>query len=174
MEVAELLRRLGAPARLTAHLALVHDVAERLVDGLMAVWPVLVVDRDVVLLGAATHDVGKVLCPEELSRPGQRHEEVGPQVLREHGFPEPVARIARTHGRWHEEADPALEDLLVALADAVWKGTRDGALEAAVVGALAEQVGEETWSVYQTLDEVLSTLAGGADGRLAWAASHGI
>ena len=47
-----------------------------------------------MLFGAATHDVGKVLQPSELSGPGSAHEPAGHALLLAHGVPERLARIA--------------------------------------------------------------------------------
>jgi len=69
-DVGELLVRLAAPPRLAAHLRAVHDVAADLLDWVARHHPDLPVDRDAVLFGAATHDIGKTLHPEELTGPG--------------------------------------------------------------------------------------------------------
>ena len=47
----------------------------------LARWPVLSVDHEAVLYGAATHDIGKVLHPNELDGPGNEHEKDGPALL---------------------------------------------------------------------------------------------
>src|SRR5581483_1132002 len=94
--VAELLLALPAPPRLGAHLRAVHDVAADLLDAL----PRLAVDRAAVLFGAATHDIGKVEHPAELSGPGAAHEPAGHRLLLRHGFAEDLARFARTHADW--------------------------------------------------------------------------
>src|SRR5262245_29935298 len=64
-DVAELLVSLPAPARLAAHLRAVHDVAWQLIEQLEASLPALAFDRDAVLYGAATHDIGKIEHPDE-------------------------------------------------------------------------------------------------------------
>src|SRR5262245_44897839 len=115
-----LLRELGAPPRLAAHLRAVHDVAHRLVDWLDAEHPELVVDREAVLFGAATHDIGKVVHTAELSGPGSVHEAAGHQLLLDHGIDPAMARFARTHADWTAPGI-VIEDLLVSLADKVWK-----------------------------------------------------
>src|ERR671932_2961269 len=126
--VVELLRGLDAPPRLLAHLVLVHDVSARLLESLAATWPHLPIDAGAVLLGAATHDIGKVRVPEELTGPGTTHAMLGQQLLEERGFPAEVARFARTHETWAEEPDVTPEDLLVALSDYLWRGERDAPL----------------------------------------------
>jgi hypothetical protein len=83
--VVALLIELGATARLVAHLRLVHDVAIRLLEGLSRAWPDLRVDREAVLFGAATHDIGKALQPNELYEPGAMHEEIGRRMLVDRG-----------------------------------------------------------------------------------------
>ncbi|MFI5841960.1 HD domain-containing protein [Catenuloplanes sp. NPDC051500] len=56
------LEALDAPPRLAAHLRAVHDVAWQLTHALTGK---LDFDRDLVLFGAAIHDIGKVRHPEE-------------------------------------------------------------------------------------------------------------
>ncbi|MFE8602019.1 HD domain-containing protein [Archangium violaceum] len=125
---ARILDELRAPPRLVAHLTLVHDVAGRLVSALRKRWPRLSFDAEAVAFGAALHDVGKAVVREELSQPGDRHEALGEQLLLSRGVPAHLARFARTHAQSEREA-LALEDLLVTLADKVWKGTRDEPLD---------------------------------------------
>ena len=115
--VADSLAALNAPPRLAAHLALVHDAAWAIVAGCDAVWPALTYDREAVCLGAAIHDVGKITYPMELTGPGHEHEAAGETLLLAQGWPERMARCARTHAQWSASSAPALEDLLVALAD---------------------------------------------------------
>ncbi|MEO3872455.1 hypothetical protein ABGB18_26885 [Nonomuraea sp. B12E4] len=55
----ELLRELDAPPRLAAHLRAVHDAALDLLSWLADHHPEVAVDREAVLFGAATHDIGK-------------------------------------------------------------------------------------------------------------------
>jgi len=49
-------------------------------------------DRRRILLGAALHDVGKVVHPNEMSAPGHEHEAAGEQLLLERGVEAEVAR----------------------------------------------------------------------------------
>ncbi|GAA0654171.1 hypothetical protein GCM10010193_00350 [Kitasatospora atroaurantiaca] len=79
--VAELLQSLEAPPRLAAHLRAVHDVAHQLVDWTGQRHPGLTFDREAVLFGAATHDVGKAVHVAELSGGGSAHEEAGRELL---------------------------------------------------------------------------------------------
>jgi hypothetical protein len=116
-EVLDILTKYAAPPRLVAHLTIVHDVAIRLIKHVDASWPMLEYDRELVLIGAATHDVGKVVYPNELTGPGTQHEETGPQLLLESGFQDTYARFARTHAQWDREPSVQLEDVFVAFAD---------------------------------------------------------
>src|SRR4051812_26690558 len=117
---ADLLLELQAPPRLAVHLRLVHDVATRLCAGIARQWPQLGFDPEAVAFGAATHDIGKVAHPQELSGPGSEHESAGYRLLVEHGVDPALARFAGTHGSWTADGI-GVEDLLVSLADKVWK-----------------------------------------------------
>jgi putative nucleotidyltransferase with HDIG domain len=114
------LRSLGASPRLSAHLRIVHDVAHQLVDWMTERYPELPFDREAVLFGAATHDIGKTVHTGELSEPGSAHEEAGRALLLARGVEPRLARFAATHAAW-TGPDIAIEDLLVSLADKVWK-----------------------------------------------------
>lgn len=159
---------LAAPRRLTTHLVLVHDCAFRILDSLPAKLRSIEIDREAVLFGAATHDLGKTMHPDELTGPGNRHEDDGPELLQRHGVTPNLARFARTHGRWQQDDRLAIEDLLVALADHIWKGSRCDELETRVANeiSIAAKVGQ--WEAFAAMDEVLTEIAAEADGRLAW------
>ncbi|GAB2571300.1 phosphohydrolase [Paractinoplanes abujensis] len=172
-EATALLAGLGAPRRLVAHLRLVHDVAASIVDWLGDNHPELVVDREAVLFGAATHDIGKTVHVEELSAPGTRHEAAGHRLLLSRGVPERLARFAGTHGSWSAEG-VELEDLLVSLADKVWKAQRVDDLERLIVDRLARASGREPWEVFLGLDDRLTALGDEADERLAFQNNHPI
>ncbi|WNG50157.1 HDIG domain-containing protein [Archangium minus] len=170
---SRILDELRAPPRLVAHLTLVHDVALGLISALRKRWPRLSVDAEAVALGAALHDIGKAVVREELSQPGDKHEALGEQLLLSRGVPAPIARFARTHAQADREG-LALEDLLVTLADKVWKGKRDEPLEQEVCRRVASACGQAPWEVFLSLDEVLERLARDADERLEWQAAHGL
>ncbi|MFE0632048.1 HD domain-containing protein [Streptomyces sp. NPDC058864] len=166
-EVARLLRDVAAPPRLAAHLRLVHDVACELVEWVGRYGPDLVVDHEAVLFGAATHDIGKALHVAELSAPGSAHEKAGRALLLARGVTPRLARFAATHGSWTDAA-VTLEDLLVSVADKVWKGKRVTELEDLVVDRLAGATGDERWEVFLALDGFLGDVAADADRRLAF------
>ncbi len=164
----DLLFRAEAPPRLRAHLTLVHDVACRLIDEFDAAFPEFGCDFEAVRFGAATHDIGKAFHREELVRPGQCHEREGEKLLLEFGVPPELARFARTHGEWRLDPNPTTEDLLVALADSIWKGKRDDILETLLLERIGEPTGLESWAVFERLDRILSGIAQDADRRLDW------
>lgn len=166
-----LLRSLDTPPRLAAHLRLVHDVAYELADWTERRYPELSFDRAAVLFGAATHDIGKTAHTGELSGPGSAHEEAGRRLLLERGVEPEWARFAATHAAWTEPGT-GIEDLLVSLADKVWKDKRVRELEDLVVGRLAEVSGRPVWEEFLALDDLLDRLGADADRRLAFQAAH--
>lgn len=108
-EIDALLRRMHASPRLIAHLTLVHDVACTLIERLDAAWPTLHYDREAVRIGAVTHDIGKTVHPDEVTHPGYAHEAAGETLLLAQGFPNTLARFARTHGQWSATPTPSPE-----------------------------------------------------------------
>jgi hypothetical protein len=169
--VAELLRELDAPPRLAAHLRAVHDVAYGIVEWVTRRHPQLPLDREAVLFGAATHDVGKAVHTAELSGPGSAHEKAGRELLLAHGIAPDLARFAATHASW-TAPDVTVEDLLVSLADKAWKNKRVPELEDLVVRALAEASGRTAWEEFLDLDDLLTGVGEGAEGRLAFQGAY--
>lgn len=163
-EAYELLARLGAAPWLIRHHELVVEAAAILVAGVASAFEVDF-DQERVLLGAALHDCGKVVHPEEMRGPGSRHEAAGEALLASRGVPGELARVCRTHADWGA-ADAELEDLLVALADKLWKGRRAADLEERVVQVLAGCTARPPWEVLILLDPVLESAAEGAAERL--------
>ncbi|MFF3399610.1 HD domain-containing protein [Streptomyces sp. NPDC002659] len=173
--VTELLRALDAPPRLAAHLRAVHDVAGQLVEWVRPRSPHLRFDTEAALFGAATHDVGKTLYPAELSSPGSEHEKAGRQLLLDHGVDGRLARFAATHASWSDpdaELGIGVEDLLVSLADKIWKNKRVPDLEDLVVNRLAAASGRPVWEEFMELDEILARIGEGADARLSFQAAY--
>ncbi|GGY93395.1 phosphohydrolase [Streptomyces olivaceoviridis] len=168
---ALLLEQVDAPPRLVAHLRAVHDVAAQLLAWVRPRCPRLEPDAEAVLFGAATHDIGKVPHPAELSGPGARHEAAGRELLLEHGVPAGLARFAGTHASWTAPGT-GVEDLLVSLADKVWRNKRVPELEDLVVARLAEAGGGPAWQWFMELDEALTAVGEDADRRLAYQMSH--
>lgn len=166
-DAAELLNSMAVHPHLLAHLILVHDVAVRLVEGIQRTWPDVPFDDSEVVFGAAIHDIGKVLHPEEMTAPGEEHRAAGVELLQSRGVDPARARFARTHASWHRE-EVQLEDLLVALADNVWAGRRNQQLEDAVVRELSASDESAIWNTYMALDDLLTEISTDAELRLVW------
>jgi len=158
-----LLVELGAIPHLVQHHRLVAEAATALCDEL-AVVGLDGFDRTEVVVGAALHDVGKTLHPDEMHGGGSAHERSGYQLLLEHGVPERVARHAWMHAAW--EGQEALEPVLVALADKLWKGKRVADLEEGAARLVADVSGWDFWSVWSEVDPIFEDVAASADERL--------
>lgn len=169
-----LLRQYLAVPRLTAHLILVHDVAAQLLDRLSQEQLANTIDPHTVLFGAAVHDIGKMVCPAELTGPGNDHEQAGKLLLLQAGVEPRLARFAETHGGWRTEPEITIEDLLVALADTCWKGTRNHDLEQRVVSILCADREDSRWETFIAIDNMIETIAACADDRLAWQARFAV
>lgn len=163
-----LLRQHSAVPRLIAHLILVHDVAAQLLDRLSREQLAGAIDRQMVLFGAAVHDIGKVVCPSELTGAGNEHEHEGKLLLLQAGIEPRLARFAETHGSWRTAPDITIEDLLVALADTCWKGTRNPDLEQRITLHLSAGDAHDQWDVLLKVDDMVEAIAADADVRLAW------
>lgn len=161
-----LFRLLEIPLRLHAHHILVHDVAARLLEKLHVLWPGLQFDRELVLFGAATHDIGKLFHPEELSGEGHLHERAGwGLIVALDNFFE-GARFAASHASWSESS--TIEELLVSLADKIWRGARVPELEDLFVTRIAAVTGRERGEIFSAFDGIMEKLAADADWRLSW------
>jgi hypothetical protein len=160
-----LLVEMGAPGRLVRHHELVVKAASILCQRVFEQFG-LPFCRDEVLLGAALHDVGKILYPDEMQVPGHRHERAGETVLIEKGVNPEIARFCITHASW-EAPERTLEDLLVALADKLWKGKREEELETRVLEVIAKTSRRESWDVFAQLDTICEQIAADGPSRLA-------
>jgi hypothetical protein len=169
-QAALVLEAVEAPPRLVAHLRAVHDVAAQLLDWIATRGLNVALDPGAVLFGAATHDIGKAQYTAELSGPGSHHEPAGRDLLLKHGVDPNLARFAATHATWN--TDTGLEELLVSLADAIWKNKRRPDLEDLVVSHLATASGREVWDEFLALDDILTRIGDGADARLAYQMSY--
>jgi HD superfamily phosphodiesterase len=158
-----LLAELRAPERLVKHGRLVLGAADELL-GQMRESGVILDDR-LVRVGAMLHDAGKILNPEEVSGGGARHERAGERLLLEHGIDPAIARCCVTHANW-ATMNCFLEELLVALADALWKGVRREALEKKVIEEVARRLGVKVWSIFVELDTCFERIADGGEERL--------
>ena len=158
-----LLVELGAPERLVTHGYLVLEAADALLGALAAMG--VTVDVPLVRAGAMLHDVGKIAFPAELRAPGAEHEMAGQAMLLERGVDPRVARHCVAHARW-ATMDPTIEELVVALADALWKGVRRKPIEQRVVDEIARIRGVDAWSIFVEMDSCFEAIADGGQDRL--------
>jgi hypothetical protein len=166
-----LLKQLGAPGRLVYHAQLVSQAAELILVELQANG----VECDVltVELGAILHDTGKIQHPQELSEPGSSHEAAGEALLLSHGVQPLIARCCASHGAWNQPR-VTLEERVVALADKLWKGKRDAALELSVIDEIAARLGVQRWDIFERRDTVFEEIADGGSERVEGTALRSI
>ncbi|ASJ70325.1 HD domain-containing protein [Granulosicoccus antarcticus] len=163
-DVYALYKSLGAPSRLIDHVIHVGAVAEKLANELKEIGVTL--DENLVCLGAACHDAGKIIYKNELDEPGSLHELAGEKLLLEHDVSPVVARFCRSHAQY-ERMETSYEELLVALADKLWKGKRVENLELEIIDLTANQIGKERWDLFDKLDTIFEDIAAEGDSRLA-------
>jgi hypothetical protein len=163
-EAINLLKRMGAPSFLLRHGELVGDVAAELCDAVGDLG--IAVNREETVVGALIHDAGKLRHPDEITGPGRQHEQAGEPLLLNLGVPAEIARFCRTHG-FDPDSMPAMEDLIVALADKLWRGARDGRTELALIDQVAQGIGIDRWMIFTRLDQHFEEIAGKAEQRLA-------
>jgi hypothetical protein len=162
-EAEALLAELGAPQRLMTHGRLVLEAADELLAKIGALG--IVLDERLVRAGAMLHDAGKILHAAELSGGGAQHEEAGQRLLLERGVDPAVARCCVTHAKW-AEMTCSEEELLVALADALWKGARRHALEKCVIDRVADRLRVDAWAIFTDLDACFERIADRGSERL--------
>ena len=162
----EMFDRLKMPPRLLAHLTLVHDVERALLKELARAFPKMKIDKELALFGAATHDIGKCVCKNELSQTGNEHEVEGEKLLLSFGASPQMAAFAKNHSSWSEHS--TIESLLVSLADKIWKGSRVAELEDLIAEKISKSCAMEKWAAYLALDDIIQKIASDADKRLAW------
>ena len=162
-EAYQLLLQLGASERLLTHVRLVGEAAEMLIVRLEEMG--LQFDANLIRLGAAIHDAGKILYPNELDGPGSLHEPAGEKMLLDHGVQKTVARCCVTHAQWQGNG-LSLEELAVATADKLWKGKREAELELKLIHAIAQQKQVDHWDIFTSLDDLFERIAAGGSERL--------
>ena len=116
--------------------------------------------------GAATHDIGKTIYTNELSEAGHKHEQAGLQLLLSLGISEEKSKCAASHSSWSENS--TLEELLVSLADKIWKGNRVQDLEDLLIERISTETKTERWEVFGLLDSIIDDIAKDADKRLSF------
>jgi hypothetical protein len=117
-----LLGELGASKKLLVHVRLVGEAADRLIQAYLRVG--VDFNPNLIELGVAVHDAGKIQHPEELESHGAMHEPAGETLLLAHGVQPEVARCCVSHAKW-QDAGVSFEERSVALADKLWKGKRE-------------------------------------------------
>ena len=101
-----------------------------------------------------------------MRHPGNQHELAGQLLLLENGVASPLARFCVTHASW-DQPGTVVEDLLVALADKLWKGKRADDLEQRLTDVIARDTNRDTWAVFGTLDTICEAIAVDGPSRLA-------
>ena len=155
-DARSLLAPLGAPPHLLLHVELVGEAA----DLLIALFQKhgVPVDDDFVRAGVVLHDAGKIEHPQELFGPGSEHEPGGERLLLAAGVAPALARVCLSHARWREMS-VTLEELVIALADKLWKGVRAPDLEERVVAEAAARLGRARWDLFVPFDSCFEDIA---------------
>jgi len=162
-EALALLKGLRAPPRLLRHVELVGEAADILLERFSSLG--VAVDEEYVRVGVVLHDAGKVLHENELAASGAQHEPAGEQLLLTHGVSPEIARVCLSHARWRYMS-VSLKELLIALADKLWKGVRSPDLEELVVSRVAAALSRDRWDLFVALDGAFEEIALGGDERL--------
>jgi HD domain len=160
----QLLQDLGASPRLMQHVKLVGEAAEMLIFQFQKLG--ISFDADWIRLGVAFHDVGKILYPSELVEKGNEHEAAGEMLLLSQGVDPKIARCCRSHGQW-QTIECSFEELVIALADNLWKGKRNTDLENKVITKVAAICHQDYWNMFVGLDGRFEEVAAGGDLRLS-------
>ncbi|WP_199724833.1 HD domain-containing protein [Noviherbaspirillum saxi] len=158
-----LLQALGAPTRLLVHVQLVGEAADRLVQEYSDLG--ITFDARLIELGVAVHDTGKIKHPEELDQSGSLHEPAGKIMLLANGVQAEVAQCCVSHAQW-QGSEVSFEERSIALADKLWKGKREEALELLVIDDVAARLGVDRWDVFSRLDSVFEEIAAEGGERL--------
>ena len=154
-----------APERLVKHHQLVVEAAEEIIAGLKHNFPNLDCNYQQVSLGSAIHDAGKIIFPNEISSGGSNHELQGEKYLIAAGISPDLARFCRTHAHWND-LNNTLEDLLVALADTLWKGCREEELEHLAIAKIADLTKQDFWDIFIVADSLFEKISDRGTDRL--------
>jgi len=162
-EAISLLRKLGAKNRLLTHIKLVGKAAKIIIAKLKKLG--LHINEKLVRIGVVVHDAGKIVHPEELAQPGNQHEQAGFELLLKNDVQPEIARFCLSHARWRE-TECSFEELVVALADNLWKGKREEELELMVVDQTAKNIGKNRWDIFTDMDSCFESIAADGPNRL--------
>ncbi|MGJ8624797.1 MAG: HD domain-containing protein [Yoonia sp.] len=163
-DAENLIQSLGASRRLEKHLELVGEVGRGLTSKLDELG--VQYNKTFVQIGIAIHDAGKIIHPEELEMGGHLHESAGEILLLEQGVDADIARCCRSHSQY-DNMSVSFEELIIALADTLWKGTRAADLELRVIDAVAARLCTDRWAVFELLDRCFEEMASEGDERLS-------
>ena len=163
-DAIEVLKDIGANEKLLRHVKLVGEAGEEIIKKL--VEKKIKFDKNYVRVGIILHDAGKVLHLNELREKGNKHEEAGEKLLLEKGVEAKIARCCRSHAQWNE-MECSLEELLVAVADNLWKGSRKETLESLVINRLASLMNSNYWDLFIEFDSFFEFIASSGFDRLS-------
>lgn len=74
--------------------------------------------------------------------------------------------MCRSHAGWRDLAQ-TLEELVIALADKLWKGSRVTELEELVISRAASSSRRDRWELFTPLDSLFEEVASSAESRLS-------
>lgn len=147
-QIQSIITEAGAPPDLLRHLEMVREAVWILADMIP-----IKADAELAADGAAAHDLAKIRFPAEISGPGSLHAEQGEEILLELGLTPELAAFAPGHMFWDEDS-PA-EHVIVAAADAAWKGARSEEAENELARRLCES-GMPEWEAWTIVDEAMT------------------
>ncbi len=159
----DLIDKLGAPEHLKTHVALVGEAADLLISAMDGLG--IELEFDFIRVGVVIHDIGKIVHTSEMTGPGSEHEPEGEKILLERNISAKLARVCMSHARW-DQMECSFEELLIALSDKLWKGTRVEELELKVVDYAAQYLKKDRWDLFPDLDFKFEEIASGGHERL--------
>ncbi|XDD52205.1 HD domain-containing protein [Leptospira sp. WS92.C1] len=155
-EGLQLLKDLKASKSLINHHELVVETVERTLDRLPSSIKHLI-DRNLVLIGCSLHDIGKVRKSSEESNSGKDHELAGRNLLLSLGVSPKIARYCMIHSLPEEKL--YLEELLVGIADNLWKGSRDLSKELCFYQKSTALLNRKDELLFKKLDDVFEQIS---------------
>jgi hypothetical protein len=95
-----------------------------------------------------------------------QHESAGELLLLSQHVDPKIARCCRSHGQW-QQMECSFEELVVALADNLWKGKRNIELEHQLITKIAIMLNRDYWSIFIEIDAGFEAIAAAGDLRLS-------
>ncbi len=145
------------------HIKLVGEALEEII-GLLTEYN-LPIDCNFARLGVVLHDAGKIVHSQEFSESGNKHESEGNKLLLENGVTPELAQCCISHAQ-HDGNECSIEELLVALSDTIWKGTRVEKLKLKIIDKIAALMGKKRWDIFLELDDCFESVASSVGKRL--------